>query len=157
MEFLRRLFSKARPGKTDKARLYKRYRHDSFNLGFNILSNWKKVMNDVETVFTMPDYEVPQLFLQTVGKTDEFGDAMEFFRFAESQSDSDYLAPSRLTVGGYPAVHWEFFEPEAGLSSRALAVDVGPGIVWFYLKSTDANFEDELAIFEEIKATFQFS
>lgn len=157
MKFLRRLFGGGKRGTVDQSRHYRTYRYQPFrHLEFNILEDWQEAMNGMETVFTMPEFGLPQLFMQTVGKTEAFANAREFCEFATAQSDEDVFAAVDLDVGGFPAVQWDYREPHEGLQARALAVDVGEGILWFYLKADQSSFSDESIIMDELKASFSF-
>jgi hypothetical protein len=138
---------------------YKQYRHPDFdNLSFDIWDGWSVQQNDLEIIFTPLSYEFPQLFFQTVGKTDEFSDAMSFYQFLLDQDDGfEYGRPSDTTAGGHPAISFLGSELDfPDLDSHCLCVDVGPGILFFYLKTECANSADQRELIERVRETLKF-
>jgi len=138
---------------------YKQYRHPDFDgLSFDIWDGWAAQQNELEIVFTKLSYEFPQLFFQTVGKTEEFSDTTSFYEFLAAQDETfKNERPRNTTAGGYPAITFE--GREEGLPdvvSYNLVVDVGPGILFFYLKTATAESDSQRELIERVRETLQF-
>ncbi|MCH9694297.1 MAG: hypothetical protein K0U72_07295 [Gammaproteobacteria bacterium] len=138
---------------------YKRYQHPDFDgLSFDIWDSWTVQQNELEMVFTRLSLELPQLFFQTIGKTDEFSDAMSFYQFLSQQDDDfEYGRPGNTTAAGFPALFFMGGEIDfPSVDSHCLVVDVGPGILFFYLKTESADSASQRELIERVRDSLQF-
>jgi hypothetical protein len=116
---------------------YKRYCHTPFeHLEFDILDKWEPIENSLEVVFTDAGENLPQLFFQTVGKTADFNDSLSFLEFLKTQKPNEqYLNIQSTKSNGYSAITFSYLERDAtNIYVYGLIIDVGEGILWFYLK-----------------------
>jgi len=140
---------------------YKTYRHEPFNdrLAFDIHDSWDPVQNELEIIFMDAEGNLPQLFFQTVGKTDEFEDAPTFFQFLKSEGwdDVEFGLDQPVYSGRYHAVQFESTEPGfPHLYTYGLIVDVGEGMLFFYLKVPRDDAPQYRQILERVRTTIEF-
>lgn len=138
---------------------YVNYSHDSFaHLKFDVWDSWSAEQNELETVFTKPDYELPQLFFQTVGKNDQFHDSVSFLRFLEAQDESSqYRSVRNTTASGYPAIWFESQSAEfPDINSIGLVVDVGGGLLYFYLNHPVGRSKEYFPLIERVRSSLDF-
>ena len=69
---------------------YKKYRHEPFrHLEFDISTDWIPIQNNLEIIFTNEEQDLPQLYFQTVGKTNELDSSDSFLNFLISQNPKE--------------------------------------------------------------------
>ena len=144
---------------------FKKYRHAPFqHLEFDILDKWQPVQNGLEVVFTDEENNLPQLFFQTIEKTKYFNDSISFLAFLTTQKPlNDYQNVKSIQAGAFQGMSYEYVESNStNLYEHGLIIDVGEGIVFFYLKTeTKDKYINEYKsslhpIIERLRASFDF-
>ena len=138
---------------------FKRYKYTPLDhLEFDILNEWNPIQNNLEIIFTDTGQNLPLLFFQAVGKTDEFDNTLSFVDFLKSQESTDQLQNvKQIMSNSHDAITYSYFEhaPE-NLYVYGLIVDVGEGILWFYLKVPATDAEDSHPIINRLITSIDF-
>jgi len=139
---------------------YKHYRHEPFrHLEFDVLTRWIQTQDGLVTAFIDPVSPGPSLYLQTLQKTEEFQDAQSFLEFLKQQGPVIPSGPAlSATAGSFPAITFEYPDPESSQPYYvySLIVDVGEGILWFYLSVPEEHAALFKPVLERVQATFSF-
>jgi len=139
--------------------LYKTYRYQPFrHLEFDILDKWNPVQNNLEVVFTDEGENLPQLFFQAVGKTEEFKNSSDFLNFLKKNDPSQQFQNiSSTKVSEYEALTFGYLDQGfPSIYNYALIVDVGEGILWFYLKVPQEEAGQSHPIIKQLIASIDF-
>lgn len=121
---------------------YTLYDHQVFNhLMFEVVDEWVIEQNDLEVVFLNIDQSLPQLHFQTIGKTDSFDSASTFYIFLLKEDNPGEIIEKAVSkCGDFDSIEYEYIEKDyPEIYVYGLIVDVGEGILWFYLKTPSNN------------------
>ena len=138
---------------------YTYYDHEGFNhLRFEVLDEWILEQNGLEVVFITVDGSLPQLHFQTVGKTGDFNSAESFYNFLLEEGIPGKIKDrTALRCSAFDSIEYEHFDKDyEDIYIYGLIVDVGEGVLWFYLKVPVANFGAYKSIRTNICRSLEF-
>ena len=121
---------------------YTLYDHEVFNhLKFEVVDEWIIEQNDLEVVFLNVDQSLPQLHFQTIGKTESFNSASTFYTFLLTEDETGEIKNKAASkCGNFDSIEYEYIEKDyPEIYVYGVIVDVGEGILWFYLKTPSNN------------------